>query len=157
MTEGQVIQVLDSLSNVADPWRPMNSTLAWYWKQPAERKTAANMISLENGQVQHILLSIDFDLTVKQIIDKYGIPDAVNVVKAGLPENPYMHLNLFYPTRGLIFGAKALPFNAPALEPSTKVYEAQYTIPVESLATWQTAYADIGLHPWPGYGHIEVP
>jgi hypothetical protein len=157
MTESQVLQILESLPNVDDTWKPINSTIAWYWKQSPERRTAYNMISLESNQIQHILLSVDFDLTVKQILDKYGIPDAVNIVRAGLPENPYFSLNLFYPTRGLTFSAKVLPLDSPVLEPDTKIYETQFAMPAESLAEWKSSNNDRGLRSWPGYGHIDVP
>jgi hypothetical protein len=156
MTEGQVIQILESLPNVNEPWKPINSVVAWYWRQPPERKTASSSVSFENGQVQHILLSVDFDLTVKQIIDKYGIPDAVNVVKAGLPEDSFLSVNLFYPTRGLTFSAKTLPLDSPVLEPSTQIYEAQFTMPAESLAEWKSSNNDRGLRSWPGYGRLDV-
>lgn len=157
MTADEVIHVLDALSTVETPWRPTSSTIAWYWNQPPWKRTMYNSVYLENGLVETIRLSIDFDLTVKQIVDKYGIPDAATASEAGLPEHRYINLNLFYPTRGLTFSAEILPLDLPVLQPDTKIKEALYTVPAESLADWQAANTDIALSPWPDYGAIDVP
>jgi hypothetical protein len=102
-------------------------------------------------------LSVDFDLTVKQIIDKYGIPNAVYASETGLPEHRYIRFQLFYPMRGLTFSAKILPVNPPVLQPDTRIEEALYSVPAKSLADWQAANTDIALSPWPDYGTIDVP
>lgn len=109
----------------------------------------------QDNVVRSISLSVDFDLTVKEIIDKYGPPDATNAVYGGVPEHPYVAMNLLYPVHGMWVRAKVLPDYNPTLEPTTKVYEVLYVAPSDSLENWPGVdITNLHLQPWPGYGAL---
>ena len=56
-------------------------------------------------------------------------------------------MNLFYPTRGLQFVARVLPWDRPVLETTTEIFEATYVAPAESLESWKSANFGINLQP----------
>ena len=123
----------------------------WYGRE------GYNSICMDrNDVVESILLSVDFDLTVGEIIDEYGTPKAVNAVHGGIPEHPYIALNLLYPACGMWVRAKVLPDYEPVLEPTTQVYEVLYLIPSDSLEAWLgPEMSELHLQPWPGYGPLD--
>lgn len=158
MEKEEILQILATLPNFDHVWEPTGGTIAWHWKQWPWRRTGYNTIYLSGPVVHNVSLSIDFELTVEEILDKYGLPEATNYGQAGVPEHPYVRMNLYYPTRGLQFTAMVLPWNDPVLKPITRIFEATYTAPAESLESWDESFDfDIHLQPWPGYGKLNVP
>jgi hypothetical protein len=111
----------------------------------------------ENGVVQSISLVVDFELTVQEIIGKYGVPDATNAGPAPLPESEYAWLHLYYPQHGLHCRAHVFPDYQPILEPESRVHQVVYTVPARSIADWvgPTAADEMSLQPWPDYGQLE--
>jgi len=108
------------------------------------------------GVVHHISLSVEFDLTVEKVLNKYGLPEAINYGPPPLPEEPFMWMNLLYPIQGLWFRAEVYTRVAPVLEPTTRIFEVTYSLPADSLESWlgPDIHA-MHLQPWPGYGRLE--
>ena len=159
MDKDEVIQLLEGLPSVGSIWEnrvPKGTAIMWHWKQWPWRQTGYNSVFLTEGVVHHIRLSVDFELTVEEILNKYGLPEAVNAVQAGVPEYPYVAMNLLYPTQGLWFTAEVLPWHQPVLRPTTRIFEVMYTTPDESLESWLgSSIHAMDLQPWPGYGELE--
>jgi hypothetical protein len=150
-----IIQILETMPNVRSI-RQYPSEIRWRWKQRPWRKTGYNSVYLVGGIVHHITLSVDFELTVEEILSKYGLPETTNAVLSGVPDHLYVGMNLLYPAQGLWFRAKVLPYYAPVLEPTTKVFEIMYSTPAESLESWLGSdIDDMHLQLWPGYGELE--
>ena len=152
-----VLQVLAKSPNISpnDIWQSSTGdgiAIRWYWKR-YRKDTGWSEIFWTGRTVHHITLSVDFDLTVEDIIGKYGQPQAVHISLAGVPEHYYIAVNMYYPERGLRFHAK-VPLDYPSLLPTTKVIGLLYTTP-ERLRKFMGP--DQELQPWPGYGELEIP
>jgi len=163
MEKDEVIRLLEALPNVSSIWEnkvPKGTTIMWTWKLWPWRQTGAgyNSVFLMGGVVHHITLSVEFELTVEEILDKYGIPEATNYGPPPLPEEPYMWMNLLYPAQGLWFRAEVYTRVDPVLQPTTRIFEVTYSVPADSLESWLGSHMEaMNLQPWPGYGELEVP
>lgn len=156
MEVDEIVQILEEVPNtsyIRADHLSEGIAISWFWKQRPWRKTGYNSIFLRDGVVYSMRLSVDFELTVEDILAKYGFPEAINYGQGGVPEHPYVWMNLFYPNQGLQFVARVLPWNRPVLEPTTEIFEAVYIMPAESLESWRAFDKD--LQPWPGYGELE--
>jgi len=105
--------------------------------------------------VDHVHISIEFELTVQDILEEYGNPEVTTTGPALLPEESYAEMNLIYPSKGLWFRAMLLSADHPAVEPTTEIYEVLYIVPVESLDAWIAANPAMKWQPWPGYGAVR--
>jgi hypothetical protein len=155
MTKEEVIELLETLPNVGSIWESYPGGIDWVWRQWPWEGTGYNGVDLAESRVHNISLSIAFELTVEEILDKYGPPDATNAVLAGVHRN-YIGMSLLYPTQGLWLKARLSDYR-PVLDPTTRIYMAHYLIPADSLESWlgpDMAYMQ--LQPWPGYGEIDV-
>lgn len=157
MSKEEVIEVLRALPNVGTTWEPRPGDILWRWKAWPSGEMGYNSVALRSGVVQSIALYVPFELTVADILNKYGAPEAINWLPSPLPEDAYIGLNIFYPTRGLQFKAEVRPWNEPVLEPTTRVTEAVYYRPAESLGSWMNSNPDILVQPWRGYGKLVIP
>jgi hypothetical protein len=116
--------------------------------------------------VQEITLGLTREsVTVGQVIDKYGPPNALIVGSGGIPEHPYWLIILYYPKTGLQVTAYT-PEGGDSLEASTEVGVAEFYAPT----TLQKRVADVygdgadadeiissvnrGMRPWRGYGPL---
>ena len=126
----------------------------WFW----HNRHGVNTIYIgQDNVIQSISLQVDFELTIEDIIARYGTPDAINAAPFGYGENVYVLMNLFYPRHGLTCRVKVLQYSHPVLEPQSLVYEITYSTTAESIETWFGAKAqDMYLQSWPGYGELEV-
>jgi hypothetical protein len=158
MATEKVVHILEMLPSVSSV-QQNPAEVRWRWKQWPWRRTGYNCVhSVVGERVDYIYLSVDFELTVEEILGKYGVPEAITVVQAGLPEHMYVAIKLLYPTQGLEFDARVLPWNQPVLGPTTEVFEAVYTVPAGSLESWLNSFDfEVHVQPWPGYGELEVP
>jgi len=96
-----------------------------------------------------ITLNLDFELTIAELIDKYGIPESIGSVVTGIPQPGSGSISLFYPQHGLICQVEVFPDYRPVLEPNSIVYKVVYQSPGFAL--------DSGFEqPWIGYGELEV-
>jgi len=148
-----ITSLLETLPGVFD-YRVRGGMIDWSW-QWYRSNIYENSIYLNKQVVGSITLKVDTKLTVEQILDKYGFPEATDITLAGLPEHQYVLVRLFYPLQGVTFAVR-LSKQRPLLKPTTQIFEVQYTIPAESLASWKTTVADwLPEHNlWPGYGDL---
>lgn len=157
----EVVQLLETMPSVNHIWINETTdgvTVLWFWRQWPWRQSGYNSIYREGGVVHNISLSIDFSLTVREVIDKYGIPETTYVTTAGAPENSHGCVNLIYPTKGLWFRAMVPLAENLIVEPSTKVFEIVYIVPAQSLEEWRESLnTEISLQPWSGYGELNRP
>jgi len=103
----------------------------------------------ETGLLNGITLSLDFELTVAELIDKYGIPEATGPVLTGRPKPSSGSMAFFYPQYGLICRVEVLPSHQPVLDPNSRVHEVVY----------QPKNFELDpkfKQPWPGYGELEI-
>jgi hypothetical protein len=158
MTVAEIRRRVEELPSVGTVWQPTGTTVAWYWRQWPWRKTGASAVTLREGMVETIELSIDFALTVKGVVDLYGLPEATHFGPAGLPDYTFFRVDLYYPAQGVEFWVELSPWYAPVLRPGSRVYYAVYTIPAPSLRDWRERLgSELKLHPWPGYGGLPTP
>lgn len=75
-----------------------NGGCSWSWRVSG-RRMQPTMI-WENGIVSTIRMGLTFDLTVQEVIDKWGYPELVEAIEGGTPEHWYWVLNMYFPTQG---------------------------------------------------------
>jgi hypothetical protein len=112
-------------------------------------------------------LGLTYDLTIDQVIEKFGPPEAINVSRGGIPEHWYWIIDLYYPHIGVQFKAYTLEFDN-SLEPSSEVGVAQFFAPTSLEERVANIYGNeenvlaeriishvMGLmRPWKGYGNL---
>jgi hypothetical protein len=157
----EIIEILEMIPSVGDIWQNSlpegkGKVILWFWKLLPWERSGYNSIFLKARKVHNISLSINFDLTLEDILKKYGPPQVISVAKGGLPEKNYMVVNMFYPTQGLEFNARVPSWATSfVLGPDTEIFETVYTIPSESLESWEEGLEyELDLQPWPGYGKM---
>jgi hypothetical protein len=105
-----------------------------------------------------------YEVKLEQLLDNYGPPEALRAQPAGIPERPYVEVNLYYPARGLMCQLELADQDEP-LQPETRVVRAWYFAPtsLESLADPGSGvpyppaeYAPDVLQEWQGYGRVQV-
>ncbi|GEM_PF-1458971 len=130
----------------------------WKWERKPPREPDAsswqgynyNNILLSDGDVLKVItLSLDFRLTVAELIDQYGIPPATGPVVPGTPTPGSASMLLFYPQEGMMCRVEVLPDFRPVLKPDSIVYEVIYYPRDSDLDLAHTL-------PWPGYGELDL-
>lgn len=157
-TEVEVRQILETNPYVQgeiweghyEGWRVIN----WH---PSRGRGITNHMLFRHGVAYLIRLGIVYDLTVEEILEKYGPPEAILVDVGGLPERAYTAIYLYYPSKGLEFTASA-PLGELEIQPTTKVVWAVYCAPTSfdnSILFPEELAKD--LQPWEGYGEVKIP
>ena len=149
-----VTKVITALPNVGTLWQPISGTVSWHWK--SAEHSGPNSIYLYIGTVESIGLYFDSDVSVAEIVEKYGKPVAIRLSEAALPEEPHAVLLMYYPTRGITFVVYVSPRTAPELTPTTTVVEVRYSMP-QSIEEWKISEYQKDLQPWPEYGKLSMP
>lgn len=90
----------------------------WRWRSPGRRMQPG--LNWQNGIVHTIQMSLTFDLSVQEVIEKFGNPEAVSVEEGGQPEHWYWIVDLHYPSQGIEFKAYTSEFSK-YLEPTTDI------------------------------------
>lgn len=104
---------------------------------------------------------LDYELTLQQLLDRYGPPQKFAAVRTGIPERPYVGVALYYPEHGMVLQLE-LAVDGLDLRPDTEVVRAWYMRPTELedlLAGLGVAQPDDLVKPlrdWQGYGPIET-
>jgi hypothetical protein len=105
----------------------------------------------QDGIVQEITLGLTYDLTVEQVVAKFGPPDAIEASVGSLPDYPeYYLVDLYYPSQGVQFKAYTVEGES-SLGPSTEVGAAVYFVPT-SLDKRAVRMELTRL--WKGYGDL---
>jgi len=136
----------------------------WWWYAPGRRLKSS--ISWRGDVVQKITLGLTYDLTVDQVVSKFGPPEAIDIGTGGVPEHSYWIINLYYPGMGIQFKAYTPEFED-LLEPSTAVEVAQFFVAsslekrVEDVfggdgygAEYAVSHRMNLMRPWQGYGDL---
>jgi hypothetical protein len=141
------------------------------WENPVEclrngprSGWTSNYLCISNAVLKVLRIYLVYDLTLEQLLDKYGTPEAFRAHTEGNPERPYVEVNLYYPEYGLVCQLE-LPANDVQLKSETKVVRAWYFEPtsLEGLLDLRGAipftareYMHDVLQDWQGYGPIEL-
>jgi hypothetical protein len=136
----------------------------WQWRVPGRRLQPG--ISWQDDTVQEITLGLTYDLTIEQVVNKFGPPEALIASKGGVPEHWYWIINLYYSQIGVQFKAYTREFSS-LLEPSTQVGVAQLFAPIsleerianvyggDTTSTERILAHEMDLiRPWKGYGDL---
>lgn len=141
-------------------WR---SPIAYARNQPISGWTS-NYLCASNGTLKAVMVYLVYDLTLEQLLDRYGPPEAFRAHSAGVPERPYVEVNLYYPGHGFMCQLE-LPIDCVQLHSETEVVRAWYFPPtsLEALVDPRDGvpfppreYMRDVLQDWQGYGPIEV-
>ena len=162
LEKATLVRQLRRMPGVGEVWERELQTstggivINWFWnKNPLLNLFSPpwpgyNSIYLsDTGLLNGITLSVDFELTVAELIDKYGIPEATGPVVTGTPKPSSGSMNFFYPQYGLICRVEVLPDYQPVLDPNSIVYEVVYQLKNFELDPKFK-------QPWPGYGELEI-
>jgi len=146
-----LIYLLNGVPNITNI-RENGLSVIWRWVNVS----GYNSIYVNRREiVESISLTIDFDLTVDELINKYGNPDALNWVISGTSGNYYTTINLYYPKNGFYCSVYSEANDRPIIGQNSRVYEITYLPPTPSVREWlDTGSNDIGLQSWSGYGQI---
>jgi hypothetical protein len=127
-----------------------------YWKI----SSGGVSLGLRDGLVHEISLNTPYRLTLGEAVEKFGMPEALMVNSAGIPEDPWWMIHIYYPAIGMKFRVDK-QFEDPSLEPSTKISGVTFVAPQSSLGgllaeLYETYREDYLEHtrPWRGYGRI---
>ncbi len=131
----------------------------WWWNLPGRRLQPS--ILWQDDIVQEITLGLTYDLTVDQIVSKFGPPESLDLGAGGVPEHPYWIVDLYYPDVGIQFKAYTSE-SSDLLEPSTEVGVAIYFAPsslkerVVDIYSYRDDVSDVMnlMRPWSGYGDL---
>jgi hypothetical protein len=127
-----------------------------YWKAGS----GGVSVRLRDGLAYQIALGIPYRLTLGEVIEEFGMAEALMVNSAGVPENRWWMIHVYYPARGMEFIVDE-QFEGPSLEPSTQVKAVTLVVPRSSLEgllaeLYETYREDYLEHTrrWKGYGRI---
>jgi len=125
-----------------------------------------NSFHIEDGVVQSIETYLDFEVTLGELLDRYGPPTSLRA-QYSPPPSVDAEITLFYPELGL--AARVLlkpPEDHLELQPGSTVERVWYFSPrpLEELCDLSGAvrfpdkpeHIEIVLQPWEGYGPIEL-
>lgn len=90
----------------------------WRWRSPGRRMQPG--LNWQTGIVDTIQMGLTFNLTVQEVTDKFGLPEAVSAVEGGQPEHWYWIIVLHYPSQGVEFKAYTSEFSKD-IKPTTEV------------------------------------
>jgi hypothetical protein len=122
-----------------------------------------NSFHVEDGVLQAMTICLDAEVSLAELIDRYGPPDKYVAAPSGIHFTA-VRVTLFYPERG--FTARVeLPLYEESLCPDTRVLSVWYfqAAPLESflelgrdIGHFSATVRSEALSDWHGYGPIEV-
>jgi len=112
----------------------------------------------EDEVVYKIILGLSYDLTVGELVEKFGAPEAIDVGEGGIPEHPYWDVVLYYPGLGMRFLARA-PWESHRLESTNEVTLSTYFVPTSIEELLEDMYGSDEksrerTRSWKGYGDL---
>lgn len=169
-SRSQAIQILEDspyiqAESIQEAGTSEEGGATWWWRIPGRRLQPS--IWWENDIVQEITLGLTYDLTVGQVVAKFGSPDALHLSTGGVPEHPYWIVDLYYTERGIQFKAYTPEFSD-VIEASTEVGVVIFFIPCsleervvdiycegnENLTQCDASSIVNSMHLWRGYGNL---
>ncbi|HUS69347.1 MAG TPA: hypothetical protein VM075_01050 [Anaerolineae bacterium] len=96
------------------------------WRSTAadSRGVDSNIFDIEGGLLQSITIYPDCDVSLQDLLQKYGGPDKFTAHVEGV-EHPYVAVTLYYPTHGFTADLQ-LPPDDTSLRPDSKVVRVWY-------------------------------
>jgi|GEM_PF-5998382 len=126
-----------------------------------------NQITWEDDIVQDIGLQIAYELTLSEIINKFGPPEILVATWSTDNDQYFFGVSLFYPEIAMTVSGY-VDFESPQIEPTTPIYHVsfyapqsveeryayihRYQVPVE--AKQSMAHLKTIMRPWQGYGDL---
>ena len=129
-----------------------------YWKI----NSGGVSIGLRDGLVHEISLNTPYRLTLEEVVEEFGVPEALVLYQAGLPEHLQWGITIYYPATGMEFSmGTAGPFRDPSIKPSMQVGGVRFVTPQSSLegllaelyAPYEEDYLEHSRR-WRGYGRM---
>ncbi|MCP4539420.1 MAG: hypothetical protein GY832_19965 [Chloroflexi bacterium] len=129
-----------------------------------------NRVYLRDDQVLWIEIALDYDLTLGDVVDKYGPPEGIYVF-VGTADFDWYNIRFHYPEIGLTLESFSLvdPKDTVGgkilLSESIKITDAQYYAPaslqsvlgeVFFLTPEQVEQYIINTQSWQGFGHVQI-
>jgi len=138
-------------------------SIQWLSTANVEGAQSRNSFAIEDGVLQHMTICLDAEVSLAELIDRYGPPDKYVAGPSGIHFTS-VRATLFYPEHGFIARVE-VPVHEESLFPDTRVLSVWYfkAAPLESFLELGrdighfSATAQPGaLSDWEGYGPIEV-
>jgi len=130
----------------------------WQWRTSGKRILPG--MTWQNGTVDTITLGLNYELSVIEIMDRLGVPEAISTITGGTPERWYWIVTFYYPNQGIELKAFTSEFEN-QLEPSTEVGIVSLFIPRSMEERVDDIEKEIAaplpenfLMQWKGYGNI---
>ncbi len=158
VTETAALLGVSNPSHEALTWETRAPRRPWY----ASNRYLPNQIWFDNDVVSSIAIHEQEDLTLQEIVDKYGAPEAVTI------GNPDIYnladFILIYASRGVAFLGKFQPGEIPdeqiAPTQGILVDSEVYFPPMpaasltpEIVVSWRMGASVESIYPWRGFGH----
>jgi hypothetical protein len=129
-----------------------------YWKA----SSGGVVIGLQDGLVHDISLNTPYRLTLGEVVEEFGEPEALVLYQAGLSEHFRWGLTIYYPAKGIAFSTGTTgPFRDPSIKPSMQVGGVRFVSSQSSLkgllaelyAPYEEDYLEHSRR-WRGYGRM---
>lgn len=132
----------------------------WDWIAPTKRITSR--LYWRNNIVEEITISLTFDLTLENFLNKFGNPEGIIIGEGGHVEYWYWIIDLYYPKLGMIATAYTKDYSD-IIEQSTSVdvFTLSNAMTIEEMIAMRFGPNEGSvqrqiklLRPWNGYGDI---
>ena len=167
-TEDQIIDYLSDSDYVASHYRDTvgGETIIWWQSSLSGRdQGTSNAFGIRKGVLSSMVVSLDYELTLDQLLAKYGPPEKL-WVQWSAGGSAVVLVNLYYPSQGFIPQVELEPSNGyHELTAQDTVRRVWYFPPttLEELANLGSSipfppreYVDTDVRDWAGYGRIRV-
>lgn len=137
----------------------------------SEQEFDAREVILVDNKVRLIRGAPPEDLTLGQVVARFGPPERILPALEQGPEGPYYTLDVYYPSKGLAFSMKPNQSDVGGIRQNTPVDDMEYFAPGDLVSYYNSMRECVDAPellddrvaaklrhtiPWPGYGKIEV-
>lgn len=128
-----------------------------YWKA----SPGGVVVSLRDNQVRRVTFNTPYRLTLGEVVEELGPPEALTAGIAGVPEHPWWGISIYYPSIGTLLGVEGEDVNDPYLEPSMRIKAITFVASHSSLKGLLTELFETDgneylehSRPWKGFGRL---
>jgi hypothetical protein len=165
-----ILTTLEFIDHDYYPYRGKTGerSVGWItWRTPAcDDPAKVSDVYVYDGVVTQISVALDFELTLQEVLGKYGTPDKLLSFQRGV-ERITNYIHFYYPQQGLIFvsWADPVPPSEPfMLEAKTPITVVYYFAPTSMARLFdelpqykrRLPFGQEHLLDWQGLGPIEV-
>lgn len=169
-TAAEVSDILQRLDFIDQDrlWASEREYFAWHSTASDADPAVSSYVLSRAGVVSGIEIGLDFELSLGEVMEKYGPPEKFVAYQSPRVEKIQSDVHFFYPQRGLIFTSWIDGYVPPGeplmLVPSTLVTFVRYfaPAPIENLMREYPELNTAVLHgedywqDWPGYGPVKL-